>query len=143
MNPTVGFSALIGMLVHTFFDGVTIGAGFMVSQRAGILLFLAVFLHKIVDGFTIASIVVTSGYSAARAMGASVLLAIATLIGVVAVNAAGSAVYALPITAGCTLYIAATDLMPEVNREMGVKMAFLVFAGMGLFLLVSSIAPSS
>src|SRR6185295_2442451 len=143
MNPSVGFSALVGMLVHTFFDGVTIGAGFMISNRAGILLFLAVFLHKIVDGFTIASIVVTSGYSAARAMGASVLLAIATIIGVVAVHAAGSAVYALPITAGCTLYIAATDLMPEVNREMGVKMAFLVFAGMGLFLLVSRIAPNS
>jgi len=142
MNATVGFSALVGMLVHTFFDGVTIGAGFMISNRAGILLFLAVFLHKIVDGFTIASIVVTSGYSAARAMGASVLLAIATIIGVVAVHAAGSAVYALPITAGCTLYIAATDLMPEVNREMGVKMAFLVFAGMGLFLLVSRIAPN-
>jgi len=141
MSPRVGFSALIGMLVHTFFDGVTIGAGFMIGPRVGILLFLAVFLHKIVDGFTIASIVVSSGYSAARAMGASVLLAIATLVGVIAVHAAGSANYALPITAGCTLYVAATDLMPEVNHETGVKMAFLVFAGMGLFLLVSKIAP--
>jgi len=141
MSPRVGFSALIGMLVHTFFDGVTIGAGFMIDKRVGILLFLAVFLHKIVDGFTIASIVVTSGYSAARAMGASVLLGIATLIGVVAVHAAGSANYALPLTAGCTLYVAATDLMPEVNHETGVKMAFLVFAGMGLFLLLSKIAP--
>jgi ZIP family zinc transporter/zinc and cadmium transporter len=120
---------------------VTIGAGFMISFRAGILLFLAVFLHKIVDGFTIASIVVTSGYSASRAMGASVLLAIATLMGVIAVHVAGSPRYALPITAGCTLYVAATDLMPEVNREIGVKMAVLVFAGMGLFLVVSQIAP--
>jgi zinc and cadmium transporter len=142
MNPSVGFSALVGMLVHTFFDGVTIGAGFMISLRAGLLLFLAVFLHKIVDGFTIASIVVTSGYSAARAMGASVLLAIATLMGVLAVHIAGSPRYALPITAGCTLYVAATDLMPEVNREIGVKMAVLVFAGMGLFLVMSRIAPN-
>jgi len=140
MSPAVGFSALVGMLVHTFFDGVTIGAGFLIDQRLGIVLFLAVFIHKIVDGFTIASIVVTSGYSASRAMGASVLLAIATLIGVVAVHVAGNANYALPITAGCSLYVAATDLMPEVNREIGVKMAFLVFAGMGLFLLVSRIA---
>jgi len=141
MNARVGFSALIGMLVHTFFDGVTIGAGFMIDRRVGILLFLAVFLHKIVDGFTIASIVLSSGYSARRAMGASVLLAIATLIGVIAVHAAGSANYAMPLTAGCTLYVAATDLMPEVNQETGVKMAFLVFAGMGLFLLFSQIAP--
>jgi len=142
MNPAVGFSALVGMLVHTFVDGVTIGAGFMISFHAGLLLFLAVFLHKIVDGFTIASIVVTSGYSAARAMGASVLLAIATLLGVLAVHIAGSPNYALPITAGCTLYVAATDLMPEVNREIGVKMAVLVFAGMGLFLVMSRIAPN-
>lgn len=140
MNPSVGFSALVGMLVHTFFDGVTIGAGFLISKRVGFLLFLAVFLHKIVDGFTIASIVVSSGYSSARAMGASVLLAIATLLGVVAVHMAGSADYALPIAAGCTLYVAATDLMPEVNHEMGVKMAFLVFAGMGLFLLVNAVS---
>jgi len=140
MSPAIGFSALVGMLVHTFFDGVMIGAGFLITQEVGIVLFLAVFLHKIVDGFTIASIVITSGYSASRAMGASVLLAIATLIGVMAVHAAGSANYALPITAGCSLYVAATDLMPEVNREMGVRMAFLVFAGMGLFLLVSRIA---
>ncbi len=140
MSPAVGFSALVGMLVHTFFDGVMIGAGFLINQQVGIVLFLAVFLHKIVDGFTIASIVITSGYSASRAMGASVLLAIATLIGVVAVHAVGSANYALPITAGCSLYVAATDLMPEVNREMGVRMAFLVFAGMGLFLLVSRVA---
>jgi len=142
MSPRVGFSALIGMLVHTFFDGVTIGAGFMIDSRVGILLFLAVFLHKIVDGFTIASIVLSSGYSAARAMGASVLLAIATLIGVAAVHASGSANYAMPLTAGCTLYVAATDLMPEVNREKGVKMAFVVFAGMGLFLLIRTVATT-
>ena len=136
MSPAVGFSALVGMLVHTFFDGVMIGAGFLIGREVGIVLFLAVFLHKIVDGFTIASIVITSGYSASRAMGASVLLAVATVIGVMAVHAAGSANYALPITAGCSLYVAATDLMPEVNRELGVKMAFLVFGGMGLFLII-------
>jgi zinc and cadmium transporter len=48
--------------------------------------------------------------------------------------------YALPISTGSTLYVAATYLMPEVNREKGVKMAFVVFAGMGLFLLVRAIA---
>jgi zinc and cadmium transporter len=51
--------------------------------------------------------------------------------------------YALPISTGSTLYVAATDLMPEVNREKGVKMAFVVFAGMGLFLLVRAIANAA
>ena len=39
-NPAVGISALIGMLVHTFFDGVAIGAGFTISPGVGLLIFL-------------------------------------------------------------------------------------------------------
>src|SRR5439155_25855620 len=61
VNPVVGISALVGMLVHTFFDGVAIGAGFMVSENVGMLIFLAVLLHKIPDGFTISSIAITAG----------------------------------------------------------------------------------
>jgi ZIP family zinc transporter/zinc and cadmium transporter len=139
-DPVVGFSALIGMLVHTFFDGVAIGAGFEISQSFGLLIFLAVFLHKIPDGFTVSSILVTSGHSSRYAFAATVLLGISTLTGVLAVHATGNGVeYALPISTGSTLYVAATDLMPEVNRETGVRMAFIVFAGMGLFLAVRAI----
>jgi ZIP family zinc transporter/zinc and cadmium transporter len=42
----------------------------------------------------------------------------------------------LPLAAGVTIYVAASDLMPEVNKEPGVRMALLVFIGAGcLFLL--------
>jgi ZIP family zinc transporter/zinc and cadmium transporter len=141
MNPVVGISALVGMLVHTFFDGVAIGAGFLVSNSVGVLIFLAVLLHKIPDGFTISSIAITSGRSSRSALGAAVALGISTFIGVLAVHIVGGSVsYALPISTGSTLYVAATDLMPEVNREKGVKMAFVVFAGMGLFLLLKTVA---
>src|SRR5690349_10149083 len=68
VNPVVGLSALVGLLVHTFFDGVAIGAGFMISQSAGTLIFLAVFLHKIPDGFTVSSIFISSGYSKSKAL---------------------------------------------------------------------------
>lgn len=139
-NPVVGISALVGMLVHTFFDGVAIGAGFEVSQSVGLLIFLAVLLHKIPDGFTISSIVITSGHSAKSALAAATSLGVSTLVGVLAIHLLGGITYALPIATGSTLYVAATDLMPEVNREKGVKMAFVVFAGMGLFLLVRTIA---
>ena len=67
------------------------------------------------------------------------MLAMATLLGVIAVNITQGPNYALPLAAGCTLYVAATDLMPEVNREKGPRMAILVFAGMGLFLLIKTI----
>ena len=143
VNPIVGISALIGMIVHTFFDGVAIGAGFMISPRVGILISLAVLLHKIPDGFTIASIVITSGHSKGKALAGASALGGSTLVGVLAVHLLGGSVlltYALPISAGSTLYVAATDLIPEVNREKGVKMAIVVFAGMGLFLMARAIA---
>jgi zinc transporter ZupT len=143
VNPVVGISALIGMLVHTFFDGVAIGAGFIVSPGVGFIIFLAVLLHKIPDGFTISSIVITSGHSKRKALAAASALGGSTLVGVIAVHLLGGSgfvPYALPISTGSTLYVAATDLMPEVNREKGVKMAILVFAGMGFFLLVRAIA---
>jgi ZIP family zinc transporter/zinc and cadmium transporter len=142
INVSIGVTAFIGMLVHTFFDGVAIGSAFGVSSSLGFLVFLAMFLHKIPDGFTVASIVMSTGHKASHAMGACTLLGLATLAGVLSFHAAGSGqVYALPVAAGCTLYVAASDLIPEVNRETGVRMALLVFAGMGLFLLVRGIAP--
>src|SRR5213593_3770624 len=143
VNPVVGISALVGMLVHTFFDGVAIGAGFFISPAVGLLIFLAVFLHKIPDGFTIASIVITSGHSKRRALAGASALGGSTLAGVLAVHLLGGSemlAYALPISAGSTLYVAATDLIPEVNREKGVKMAIVLFAGMGLFLIARTIA---
>ncbi len=140
-NPVVGISALVGMIVHTFFDGVAIGAGFLVSPSVGLLIFLAVLLHKIPDGFTISSIILTSGHSSKSALAAATALGVSTFAGVLAVHLIGGSLsYALPISTGSTLYVAATDLMPEVNREKGAKMALVVFAGMGLFLLVRSIA---
>jgi zinc transporter ZupT len=141
IDPVVGISALVGMLVHTFFDGVAIGVSFLVSQNVGFLVFLAVFLHKIPDGFTIASITVTSGYSNARALVAAGALGASTLAGVLMVHLVPPIVpFALPVSAGTLLYVAATDLMPEVNRETGVKMAIVVFAGMGAFLLIKLVA---
>ena len=121
LNPVVRISALVGMLVHTFFDGVAIGAGFIVSPEVGLLIFLAVFLHKIPDGFTISSLFVSFRTLEPRALPRP-LLGVSTLLGVLVVHVAGDGVnYALPISTGSTLYVAATDLMPEVNRETGVK----------------------
>ncbi len=135
-DPAVAMSALVGLLVHTFFDGVAIGAGFAVSGSTGTLVFLAVLIHKIPDGFTISSVALSSGFSKRIAFNAAVLLGLSTVGGVLVVLLAGnSPTYALPVSAGATLYVAASDLMPEVNREPGVRLALVVFAGVGLFVL--------
>jgi ZIP family zinc transporter/zinc and cadmium transporter len=123
-------SVLIGLLIHTFFDGIAIASGFLVSSWLGWIIFLAVFLHKIPEGFTVASVMLASGQSRSRAWGSSVLLGLATLAGVTTMSVTQHAVSAgLPLAAGVTLYVAASDLIPEVNHEPGIKMALVVFLG--------------
>jgi zinc transporter ZupT len=134
INPAVGFSALVGLSTHTFFDGVTIASGFLVSVPLGVLLFFAVLLHKIPEGFTVASIALASGRGKDGAVFASFVLAGATLAGVLGMNYFSGAVhYGLPLSAGVTLYVAASDLMPEVNESRGIRMALVVFLGVALF----------
>jgi ZIP family zinc transporter/zinc and cadmium transporter len=136
MDPAVSTSALIGLSIHTFFDGVSIASGFLVSVPLGWLIFFAVFLHKFPEGFTVASIALAAGRGKRGALFATGVLAAATLLGVIGMNHFASAVaWALPVSTGVTLYVAATDLMPEVNEERGIRMALVVFLGVALFWL--------
>lgn len=133
-------AAIGGLTIHTFFDGVVIAAGFLVDVRLGFLIFLAVVLHKIPDGVTVASIVLASGRSRQMARWATLLVGGATLVGVIAVGPfQGSVGYVLPLSAGVTLYIAASDLIPEVNKEEGVFVSVVVFAGVALFYLTDQL----
>ena len=132
-----GYSVLLGLCIHTFFDGIAITSGFLVSNWLGWIIFLAIFLHKIPEGFTIASVMLASGRSRRTAWGASVLLGAATFAGVLTMAALQREVgFGLPLSAGVTIYVAASDLIPEVNREPGAKMALVVFLGVGLMFVL-------
>ncbi len=136
-----GYSVLLGLVIHTFFDGIAIAAGFIVSDWLGWVIFLAIFLHKIPEGFTVASIMLARGQSRRIAWAASVLLGIATFAGVLTMALMRRQVgFGLPLSAGVTIYVAASDLIPEVNREPGVKVALVVFLGVGIFFLVEHFA---
>ena len=135
------YSILIGLIIHTFFDGIAIASGFIVSDWLGWIIFLAVFLHKIPEGFTIASVMLAGGQSRKIAWGASVLLGIATLAGVLTMAVFRHQVrFGLPLAAGVTIYVAASDLIPEVNHEPGVGMALVVFLGVGMLFLLDRVA---
>ncbi len=130
-------SVLLGMTIHTFFDGVAIAAGFLVSTWLGAVIFVAVFLHKLPEGFTVASVVLASGQGKRNAILAAGLLGAATLFGVLLTSSLqGQLKYALPLSGGVTVYVAATDLLPEVNREPNWRMAFLVFLGVASLLIM-------
>lgn len=132
-----GYSVLVGLLIHSFFDGIAIASGFIVSQWLGWVIFFAIFLHKIPEGFTMASVMLASGQSRRVAWTSSALLGASTFAGVLVMALfRREVVFGLPLSAGVTIYVAASDLMPEVNREPGVRMAGVVFLGVAVVLLL-------
>jgi len=132
-----GYSVLLGLVIHTFFDGIAIASGFIVSNWLGWIIFTAVFLHKIPEGFTVASVMLAGGQSRGVAWGASIILGLATMAGVMVMAIARHQVgFGLPLSAGVTIYVAASDLVPEVNKEPGVKMALLVFVGVAFMFVL-------
>ncbi len=134
-QPHRVYSVLFGLMIHTFFDGIAISSGFLVSQWLGWVIFLAVILHKVPEGFTASSVMLAGGRSRKAAWLASAALGVATMLGVLTVTVFTRSVgSALPLSAGVTLYVAASDLIPEVNREPGLRVALCVFLGVGLFL---------
>lgn len=130
-------TVLLGLGIHAFFDGVAIAAGFLISTWLGTIIFLAVFLHKLPEGFTVASMVLASGQSRQNAIRAAATLGGSTLLGVALTSIFQSQLqYALPLAGGVTLYVAGTDLLPEVNREPSWRMALLVFSGVAILLIL-------
>lgn len=143
VSARTSYSVLTGLAVHSLFDGVAIASGFVLSTWLGWLIFIAIFLHKVPEGFTVASIMLASGRSRSTAIISTAVLATATLVGVLLINLIPSWVQAgLPLSAGVAIYVAATDLVPEVNREPGIRMALVFFAGVLLFLLVRMLLPT-
>lgn len=130
VSRSAGISALLGLTLHTFFDGVAIASGFLVSGQLGILLFLAVLLHKLPEGVTIASVMVAGGQSRGRAIGGAVALGAATVLGVILTERmAPLARHGLAISAGVTLYVAASNLVPEFQAKRGGFTAMAFFGG--------------
>jgi zinc transporter ZupT len=143
ISARTSYSVLAGLAVHALFDGVAIASGFVLSNLLGWLIFIAILLHKVPEGFTVASVMLASGRSRNAAVVATAVLATATLLGVLAIGILPSWVEAgLPLSAGVAIYVAATDLVPEVNREPGIRMALVFFAGVLLFLLLRLFLPA-
>jgi ZIP family zinc transporter/zinc and cadmium transporter len=136
ISRSAGVSALIGLTLHTFFDGVAIASGFLVSGRLGVLLFLAVLLHKLPEGVTIASVTLAGGGSRRGAIGAAGVLGLATVLGVLLTEHVGPlARHGLALSAGVTLYVAASNLVPEFQAKRGWLTALAFFGGaVGFFL---------
>ena len=140
LSASSAYTGVGGLLIHTFFDGVSIAAASQIDLRIGFLVFLAVFLHKFPEGFTIASMLLAAGKGFREVIIATSVIGAATLLGVILFSFIGvqfesSIAYALPLASGVTLYVAASDLIPEVNHHGGQRplVSISVLAGVALF----------
>jgi zinc and cadmium transporter len=134
ISRVVSVSALVGLLLHTFVDGVAVASGVRVSQSFGLLVFLAVVLHKLPEGLAISSLFMAAGAGKRAAIAAAGMLGTATIAGVfVTAQVAPLARHGLALSAGVTLYVGASNLVPEFQAKPGWQVPVSFFAGCVLY----------
>ncbi|HEX8386682.1 MAG TPA: ZIP family metal transporter [Rubricoccaceae bacterium] len=114
--------SIAGNVAHNFIDGAIVAASYLVSVETGVVTTLAVVLHEIPQEIGNFGVLVYGGYTPRRALGVNFASGLVGLLGAALTLVAGQAVdgladVLLPITAGAFLYIAGSDLIPELNRR--------------------------
>lgn len=138
LGSHVGLAATFGLGVHSIIDGVAIVVAAQTSAHLGLLVFAAMVWHKIPGGFTLASIISATGGTRRAAFLAASSLGLASLVGGVAYAAVQSEQWlgpALALSSGSIIYVAATDLLPEVNKKRTIWAPLAVLAGAGIYYL--------
>ena len=141
VSEMVSVSALIGLLMHTFVDGVAVTSSLRVSQGLGALVFVAVLLHKFPEGLAISSLFMAAGARRRVAILAAVALGLSTIAGVLLTDSSTFLqTYGLAIAAGVTLYVGASNLVPELQHRRGARIPISFAAGCGLYFVARSLA---
>jgi zinc and cadmium transporter len=130
---TFSYMNLIGDGVHSVIDGLIIAASFIVSIPLGIATTIAIAFHEIPQEIADFGVLVYAGFTKKKALALNFGVALATVVGgVVGFFIAGSAEAIadalLPFAAGGFVYIAATDLVPEIKKETDVKKSVVTLA---------------
>jgi zinc and cadmium transporter len=134
-----GALVLIGHGVHSFVDGVAIGAAVQTSWPLGVSTAIAVALHEVPQQVGDFAVLLNAGYKRGPALGLSILSAAGAITGTIAAFMAfdylpGFLPYALTFAAASFLYIAMADLMPDLHKGRVDARAFkqLLLLGAGI-----------
>jgi zinc and cadmium transporter len=141
VSELVSVSALMGLLMHTFVDGVAVASGMRVSSGLGALVFVAVLLHKFPEGLAISSLFLAAGAGRGKAILAAAALGAMTIAGVLITDHWSLLrTYGLAVSAGVTLYVGASNLVPEFQDRPGWRIPVSFVAGCGLYFAARSLA---
>lgn len=143
-----GYLNILADVTHNFIDGLIIGASYLVGIKMGIATSLAVMLHEIPHEFSNFGILVKSGFSRWRALWINFLTGVMALVGGLAAWGVGGKMEGfiqilIPLTAGGFIYIAGSDLVPQLHKDVKSFRALFQFvailAGVGLMLLLKAL----
>lgn len=118
----VAITNLIGDGLHNFIDGAIVAGGFLVSPKLGVATAIAVALHEIPQELGDFGILVHAGLKPRRALALNLLTAVSSIAGAILTLAVSAAVEGIErilasVTVGAFVYIASTDLIPELHKE--------------------------
>lgn len=141
---------LIGDGIHNFIDGLVIAGSFAVSTAVGVTATLSIIFHEIPQEIADFGVLLYAGLSKKKALLFNFLSALTSVLGVVLgvyliKNIHGFVEFIIPFAAGNFIYIAATNLLPQLHRHCGLKESIMHFAailmGIGIVVLVAVFAP--
>jgi zinc and cadmium transporter len=141
----IGSMNLVADGIHNLIDGMLIGASYLVSVPVGVATTTAVILHEIPQEIGDFGVLLHAGYSRTRALQFNFLSACLAILGAVVSLLAGTwassfAAWMLPFTAGSFIYVAGSDLLPELHQERELSRSVVqlvaMAAGVGLMLLL-------
>ena len=138
----VGILNLVGDGVHNFLDGLIIAAAFLISLPAGIATTIAVFLHEIPQEIADYGVLIYAGFTRNQALLFNLLSGGVAIIGaIVGLSFAGHAdkflQFTIPFAAGGFIYIAGSNLIPELHKHSRLKesLQHLFFMLLGIVLM--------
>ena len=129
-RPPLGYLILVGDALHNLLGGLAVGAAFVADLRVGLTIWLAAAAHEVPQEFGDFGVLVHGGWSRRRALVFNLLSSSTFLLGGVVAWAASERFETsslLGFAAGSFLYIGASDLVPEVNRQRDLRMGILHF----------------
>lgn len=131
LHPS-GKMILVSDSLHNFIDGLIIGASYLISVEVGIATTIAVILHEIPQEIGDFGVLLHSGYSKTKALWLNFLSALFAVLGVGIVLALGSVaegvvMWLAPVAAGGFIYVAMSDLIPELHKNVRVSHAIVQF----------------
>lgn len=138
----LGLVAFISIGFHNLLDGLILGAGFVSSVTLGAITLVAVLVHQVPVGLSVASILLGARYSRRRTWLLSLMLATAVPLGTLLALTTLTRMPDLALgmmlgfAAGSFIHIGATDILPHVHEERDRLSIVVVFGGSALMLLI-------